>query len=232
MSLSILYIWDMKTRLLLLAVFFPLLATAQQPCKVLLADLDSVYVGKCKNGLANGQGEAWGKFYYTGKFVDGYPQGQGRAEYPDGTVFVGSWKKGQKHGKGTMYLKENGKPVEKSFIWQDGVAQKEIVPPAYKIITQRNITRLRVYKQGEGSYVWFYPNSLGGVASDFQDVQINGSTGSEINLNPKLGYENVVFPFKGSIRFKTWNKLRTAQFEVLLEIEISQPGNWVVEIQN
>ena len=222
----------MKTSLLLLAIFFPFVASAQLPCKVLLRDIDSAYIGKCKNGLAHGQGEAWGKFYFKGKFVEGYPQGQGRAEYPDGTIYTGNWKKGLKNGKGTLFTKENGKSVERTWLWENDVKQKEVFPAPYKVITQRNINRLRVYKQGDAGYVWFFPNSLGGVASDFQDVQITGSTGSEINLNPRIGYENVVFPFKGSIKYKTWNKLRTAQFEILLEIEISEPGNWVVEIQN
>lgn len=198
----------------------------------MLKDLDSVYVGKCKNGLAHGQGEAWGKFHYKGKFSEGYPQGQGMAEYPDGSVYDGSWKKGLRDGNGTLSTIENGKPVRRIWVWENDVKQKEVLPPAYKVITQRNINRLRVYKQGEGSYVWFYPNSTGGVSSDLSDIQLSGSNGSEINQSQKIGYENVAFPFKGSIRYKSWNKLRTTQFEIFLEIEITQSGNWVVEIQN
>jgi len=215
-----------------MAIIFPLFVSAQQTCKVLLPDIDSAYVGKCKNGLADGQGEAWGKFHYKGKFEGGYPHGEGRAEYPDGTVYVGGWKKGQKHGKGTLFLKENGKVVQKSGLWQNDVMKKEIVAPSYKVITQRNINRLRIYKQGVGNYVWFYPNSIGGASSDFQELQLSGTSGKEIILNSKAGYEDVIFPFTGSIKYKAWNKLRTEQFEVLLEIEISDPGIWVVEIQN
>ena len=222
----------MKIHILLFALFVSLSCQAQSECKVMLPSLDSLYIGKCKNGLAHGAGEAWGRFHYKGKFVDGYPQGEGRAEYPDGTVFEGTWKKGLRNGRGTVYIKENGKEVIRTWIWEDDVRQKEILPPPYKIITQRNISRSRVYKQGAGNNVWFYPNSMGGVASDFEDFQLSGSSGSEVNLNPKIGYESVKFPFKGSIRYKAWNKLRTTQFEILFEIEISEPGNWVVEIQN
>jgi hypothetical protein len=51
-------------------------------------------------------------------------------------------------------------------------------------------------------------------------------------FNPKIGFEDVVFPFTGSIRYRAWNKLRTQQFEIFVEIEISEPGSWIVEMQN
>lgn len=222
----------MKNLMLLFALLIALSGQAQSECKVLLPSLDSVYTGKCKNGLAHGAGEAWGRFHYKGKFVNGYPEGEGRADFPDGTVYEGMWKKGLRHGKGTVTVRENGKEVKSSWMWENDVRQKEILPSPYKIITERNISRSRIYKQGGGSYVWFYPNSLGGVSTDFEDFQLAGSSGSEIRQSPKIGFENVVFPFKGSIRYKSWNKLRTTQFEILMEIEISEPGNWVVEIQN
>jgi hypothetical protein len=222
----------MNIKLLLLFLILPVSLSSQEKCKVLLSGLDSVYVGKCKNGLANGAGEAWGRFHYKGKFVAGYPQGEGRAEYPDGTVYVGYWKAGLRHGKGSILFQENGKEVQRTWMWENDVRQKEVLPPAYKVITQRNVSRMRVYQQGGENQVWFYPNSLGGVASDFQDMQLSGSSGRESKFSPKYGFEDVTFPFKGSIRYKAWNKLRTSQFEILVEIEISEKGNWIVEIQN
>jgi hypothetical protein len=222
----------MKIKLLLTALLIPLFSLAQDGCKVLLPALDSVYKGKCKNGIANGLGEAWGKFYYKGKFSGGYPEGEGRAEYPDGTIYIGNWKKGMKNGKGTVRFTENGKIVEKTFMWENDLKQKEILPAPYKILTQRNVARMRVYKQGGNNGVWFNPNSQGGVAGDFEDFQLSGSSGRETLTNPKFGYEDCQFPFKGSIRYKAWNKLRTTQFEILVEIEITEAGNWIVEIQN
>jgi len=138
----------MTVILLLISVMIPIFVSAQQTCKVLLPELDSIYAGECKRGLANGSGEAWGKFYYKGKFVNGYPHGEGRAEYPDGTVYNGSWKDGLRNGKGTVTFRENGDLVEKTWIWKNDVKQKEMLPAAYKIITQRNIGRLRIYDQG------------------------------------------------------------------------------------
>jgi len=51
----------------------------------------------------------------------------------------------------------------------------EMVPPLYQVITLRNVNRLRVYKQGEDTYVWFYPNSTGGVASNETDFLLTVS---------------------------------------------------------
>jgi hypothetical protein len=31
---------------------------------------------------------------------------------------------------------------------------------------------------------------------------------------------------------QAWNRMRTNQFEILLGIVISEPGKWIVEIQN
>ncbi len=78
----------MNKRLVLIIFFSPILALAQPTCKVLLPALDSVYLGKCKNGLAHGTGEAWGDFYYNGRFSKGYPKGIGKAEYPDGCKYI------------------------------------------------------------------------------------------------------------------------------------------------
>jgi hypothetical protein len=223
----------MIAKLLLISFIIPLFVTAQETCKVLLPALDSIYVGECKKGMANGSGEAWGKFYYKGKFSSGYPDGVGRAEYPDGSVYNGLWKNGLRNGKGTLTFKENGRDVEKTWIWKNDVKQNEVIPPSYRIITQRNIGRFRVYDQGGViNSVWFYPNSDGGVISGLQDFFLSGSSGKEISNNSKIGYEDVTFPFKGSVKYKAWNKLRTTEYELYLEIEITKPGNWVVEIQN
>lgn len=222
----------MKLMVLLISVIIPIFVTAQQNCKVLFPALDSIYMGECKKGLANGSGEAWGKFYYKGKFVNGYPHGEGRAEYRDGTVYTGSWKDGLRNGQGTVTFRENGNLVEKTWIWKNDIKQKEVIPPAYKIITQRNIGRLRVYDQGGTNSVWFHPKSDGGIISGFQEFGLSASSGREIIQTPMIGYEDVTFPFTGSVKYKAWNKMRTTEYELFLEINITKPGNWVVEIQN
>jgi hypothetical protein len=222
----------MKIKLLILTFLFPLVLSAQEECKVLLKELDSTYIGSCKNGLAHGIGEAWGEFHYIGNFVKGLPHGQGKADFPDGKIYEGKWKKGLRNGQGSLTFIEDGEVVKKTYVWSKGKMVREVVPPAYKVIRQRNINRLRVYSQGGENSVWFYPKSMGGVETIPENMRVTGTNGSEIHLTSKIGYENVTFPFTGSIKYITWNKLRTAKFEVILEIEIFEPGYWIVEIQN
>jgi hypothetical protein len=223
----------MKARLLIFIMLsLPVICISQEECRVLLPELDSVYMGDCKKGLAHGSGEAWGDFHYKGRFKKGLPDGQGTANYPDGTVYDGSWKKGLRNGRGTILLIKNGEKIEKNWIWSKGEKVKEILPPSYKIITKRNISRLRVYNQGGQNGVWFKAGSAGGAASNMEDARLTGSSGAETNYSEKIGYDNVSFPFLGTIKYYAWNKLRTTKYEIFLEIEITNPGNWIVEIQN
>lgn len=54
---------------------------------------------------------------YTGAFVNGQLQGQGRIEYPNGDSYYGSWRNGKYNGPGTLTM-QNGTKVEGN--WIDG----------------------------------------------------------------------------------------------------------------
>ena len=222
-----------KIRLLIfLIILTPVLSVAQDECKVLLPALDSLYKGSCKNGLAHGKGEAWGDFHYKGNFKKGYPHGKGIAVYPDSLVYNGYWKKGLRNGKGTISHLSDDVREEKIWIWRDDEKVREIVPSDYKIITKRNVERLRIYDEGGRSGVWFIPKSQGGLIDQYADMRILGDSGSQVKMPQRIGYENVTFPFRGSIKYYAWNKLRSMQYEIFVEIEVNKPGNWVVEIHN
>lgn len=66
-------------------------------------DLIGIYTGECKNGLANGKGEARGGHYYKGSFKDGKPDGSGMFYYSDSIYYDGSFQDGIKEGKGEMH---------------------------------------------------------------------------------------------------------------------------------
>ncbi len=74
-------------------------------CKVLTLTINKTYIGNCKNGLAEGQGEATGQHRYKGIFKDGKPNGSGVYYYNDTTYHAGFFQDGQKEGKGeTHYM--------------------------------------------------------------------------------------------------------------------------------
>lgn len=81
---------------------------SQETCKVESTDLIGSYKGECKNGLANGKGEAKGIHYYKGSFKDGKPNGDGILYYGDTLFYDGNFQDGIKEGKGEMhYLRKN-----------------------------------------------------------------------------------------------------------------------------
>lgn len=79
-------------------------------CKVLVLNIGVSYKGECKDGLADGQGEARGRHRYNGLFKFGKPNGYGIYYYDDSTYHAGNFLEGQKEGKGEMHFMHQGKP--------------------------------------------------------------------------------------------------------------------------
>lgn len=79
-------------------------------CKVLLLNIGVSYKGDCKDGLADGQGEAIGRHRYSGTFKRGMPNGSGMYYYDDSTYHEGYFQDGQQEGKGETHYKHTGKP--------------------------------------------------------------------------------------------------------------------------
>ena len=68
------------------------------------SDID--YKGDIKNGKPNGQGIMSHSFYgwkYVGEFKDGEGHGKGTITFEDGMKYVGKWKDGERHGQGILY---------------------------------------------------------------------------------------------------------------------------------
>ena len=79
-------------------------------CKVTMKEIAAVYAGECKNGLANGQGDAAGLHHYKGAFKDGLPNGNGVYYYSDNEYYAGTFQDGKKEGKGEMHFISKSKP--------------------------------------------------------------------------------------------------------------------------
>lgn len=81
---------------------------AQEQCKVLKPEIADKYSGKCKKGLAHGQGLAEGKDRYEGDFKNGLPHGKGKYTWASGEIYEGYWKEGKREGEGKFWYKKNG----------------------------------------------------------------------------------------------------------------------------
>lgn len=91
---------------------FSFLYAQQDPsfCKVTWKELAGTYTGDCKNGLADGNGDAKGFHHYTGSFKGGMPNGTGVYYYSDSMYYNGNFQDGIKEGKGEMHYLRKAMP--------------------------------------------------------------------------------------------------------------------------
>jgi hypothetical protein len=116
------------------------------PCRVLTPELQGAYKGSCKNGLADGFGEATGKVTYTGNFVAGHAEGEGLAIFPSGTRYEGSFVADQKEGAGTVTF-PNGDVLRGHFKRNrlDGVGELTSANGAQRYVTEGPDKKLAAY---------------------------------------------------------------------------------------
>jgi hypothetical protein len=204
---------------------------SQETCKVLMPQISDSYTGSCKNGLADGKGEAYGTDQYKGSFKKGLPEGEGVYIWQTGEKYEGSWKKGMREGKGSYTFLSDGKETVMTGIWNEDkyIGEKAVAP--YTILFKNSITRVSCTKAGETpNYVVYKFSRAGGSASDINELMLTGSSGDETISQNFIGFEQVTFPFEGKIKFIAPNALRTAMMSCELRYQINEPGAWTVTI--
>jgi len=206
---------------------------AQNTCKVLLPRIGDSYKGDCKQGLADGTGEAFGVDQYRGEFRKGLPEGMGTYIWQAGEKYEGQWKKGLRDGKGTYTIKYMGRDSVQAGLWKNDVFTGEEKLPPYVIQYKNNIGRVTCMKLGSTpEYVKFKFTRSGESSSVLvvSNLMTSGSSGSESLTNNMVGYENVTFPFEGRVKFTAPNAFNTALLDCELRFLINEPGAWTVNI--
>lgn len=97
---------------------FPLAAGAQNSCRVLDPELVGIYQGGCKDGLAEGYGEAKGIAEYKGGFHAGRKQGKGIKTWPTGDRYEGAFVADRKEGYGEYVWSPRGPSAGERY-WGD-----------------------------------------------------------------------------------------------------------------
>ena len=100
---------------LALALLFAPGAGAQPACRVLDPELAGFYQGGCRDGLAEGYGEAKGTAEYRGDFHAGRKQGRGVKTWPSGDRYEGEFVADRKEGIGTYTWSPNGPAAGQSY---------------------------------------------------------------------------------------------------------------------
>lgn len=203
-----------------------------QDCKVLVPELDSIYTGKCKKGLAHGKGTAIGKDTYTGKFAKGWPSGKGTYTWSSGDHYTGEWKQGKRHGEGKLIVKLVDRDSIVDGLWENDIYMGP-KPKAPKVITKYQVERYSFRKAGgveKRVLINFILN--GSPNTTLTNLSINAPFGDEITVGTSRGLENIVFPVTIRISYETMNKVNTNRYNSIFEFEITDPGDWVVDIYN
>ena len=97
------------------AALFPLGAGAQTACRVLDPELAEIYQGGCKDGLAEGYGEAKGSTEYRGDFHAGRKHGKGVKTWPSGDRYEGEFVEDRKEGAGQYAWSPRGPSAGESY---------------------------------------------------------------------------------------------------------------------
>lgn len=201
-------------------------------CKVLKPEIAVSYTGDCKKGLANGKGIAEGKDKYEGKFKDGLPQGNGIYHYANGEIYKGDFKNGMKNGNGKFTFKYMGKDSTYMGIWKEDVLVKKIVPPAYTIVQNFNIQRYSIRKVKSGNRIMFAFMQNGKTNPSISGLSFAESGGIPLDIGQERGFDNIMFPFSCKVTYTSLNSLQSASFSNIFDIQITEPGQWLVTLYN
>lgn len=189
----------------------------ESDCKIVNDNDSIVYTGKCKKGLANGEG------------VLKFPNNK--------KMYVGKFKNGKMHGEGELFSLLNGeKKSIKKGIWKKNeyIGEKKIRP--YKIVKSINVGRYSVRKIGtEGNRIKFsfFQN---GTRNSVENLNIYGDSGIKygdtFSSNNSVSYIDFEIPFNCKLNYRTLSKLKAQDYLVQLEIVINEPGQWEVTLNN
>ncbi len=98
-----------------IAALLPLCASGEAACRVLDPELAGFYQGGCKDGLAEGYGEAKGSAEYRGEFHAGRKQGRGVKTWPSGDRYEGEFVADRKQGIGKYTWSPDGPAAGESY---------------------------------------------------------------------------------------------------------------------
>lgn len=222
----------LTTTLLLMVSLIHFSYSQSGTCKVLKPEIATSYSGDCKKGLANGNGIAEGIDKYEGRFKEGLPQGNGTYRYANGDIYEGDFKDGMRSGNGKFTFKFLGKDSTYLGMWKEDKLVKKIVPPAYVITQKFNLQRYTVQKSNAGNRVMFAFMQNGTNNRSITSLSFADSGGTPFSMGQEQGFDNIQFPFNCKVTYTTLNSLRSASIDVIFEIQITEPGQWVITLYN
>ena len=237
----------MKQILFYFITIFITTTALSQSCDVYVDSLKGQYTGGCKDGEANGNGTAKGTDSYTGNFKNGYPDGEGKYTWKNGSTYEGSWKNGLFEGVGTLNKVDNttGKSIVMSGFWKKGKYIGKYEKPYVIHFPTNNINDINIRSINKTKHeVTINVKSITGGGADQSSVslpkprltgvetikgtfdqQVSDETASTIANTYTL--RDVTFPFYAIFTFEaTGTRLHAEK----VGIELLEDGNWYIHI--
>lgn len=110
-------------------------------------------------------------------------------------------------------------------------ADKVPASKATKVTYTRGVGRASLTRRTEdGHHVEIVVVESGMKMRTLDDLQLVGSSGSQLAGNNLLGFDNIELPFEGFIRFKAINKMNSAIYDREVRFVVKDPGRWVLKI--
>ena len=196
-------------------------------CKVKIPAISGTYSGGCKNGLADGMGIAQGVDLYKGQFREGVPHGKGTYTWAGGTYYEGAWRSGLKDGKGKLVSRDS----IVSGYWRAGTFVGKTTVPSYKVTRSLSVIRSTIIKSDCADNEIKMQFLRAGVANaGMSGFTLAYTSGNEFRAGSYIGLNNLQFPVDIKVTFNAYNFFRTAQYEVIFEFTINEPGCWNVNV--
>lgn len=205
---------------------------SQSDCKVVVKDLQGIYNGDCRKGLADGEGSAKGKDTYTGEWKKGLPNGHGKYTWSTGEIYEGEWRKGQKNGYGIYQFKYKNKDTIVEGVWQNDIYEGKPTQ-APEVIQQYNIDKYQINNVNafQNRVIFdFWQN--GARNTSMEDLKLIATSGTIATSGQLTGFDNISFPVTITIRYTSYNKLHTSKFNAVFEITVFEPGDYEVKLFN
>lgn len=102
----------------------------------------------------------------------------------------------------------------------------------YRTIISNNIARVDYFKVSPGNRIYFKIRSADFSTVFISDFTIENSSGYTIVTGTEKAINDVIFPFKGAIRYTVTNTISRASYESYLEFQIFESGIWEISLVN
>ena len=237
--------------MLLFASAFLVSVVLSQSCIVSIDSLKGQYTGGCKHGKADGFGTAIGTDTYTGNFKNGYPDGEGKYTWKNGTWYNGRWKGGLFEGNGTFNKVDLAHPDTSIFVtgfWQAGNYVGKYQKP-YSVVSLTNginEVSARKLRDTKAEITISVTSTTAGASSLnipvlpkpklvnielFEGRFMQQADNETSRITNRYTFRNVTFPFYAIFTFETTGTNPLSLAREKIKVEISESSSWYIQVK-